>query len=113
MIDSFKTKGTEDVFNGIRSKAARKTCPESIWSVAVRKLSALDYAAQLSDRAWPPGNGLEALKGDRKGQISIDLLHPRRLYIMPDHDPVPEKEDGGLDRAAVTRVLVVGIDDPH
>lgn len=82
MIDSFKTKGTEDLFNGIRSKAARKTCPESIWSVAVRKLSALDYAAQLSDRAWPPGNGLEALKGDRKGQHSIRINQQYRVCFV-------------------------------
>ena len=82
MIDSFKTKGTEDLFNGIRSKAARKTCPESIWSVAVRKLSALDYAAHLSDLAWPPGNGLEALKGDRKGQHSIRINQQYRVCFV-------------------------------
>ena len=41
--------------------------------VAQRKLDMVDYATRLSDLASPPGNRLEALKGDRKGQHSIRI----------------------------------------
>lgn len=71
MIRSFADPGTEDVFNGRSTKAARKICPDVLWSVARRKLDALDYAARLIDLRFPPGNRLEALKGDRKGEHSI------------------------------------------
>ena len=81
--------------------------------VLQRQLAAIEAASNLEELWTVPQTRCHEMKGDRKGQISIDLVHPRRLYIQPDHDPVPEKEDGGLDRPAVTRVLIVDIDDPH
>lgn len=82
MIHSFRTKGTEDIFNGVRSKAARRTCPESIWRVAARKLSMLDYAARLDDLKSPPGNELEKLERDRKGQHSIRINQQYRVCFV-------------------------------
>lgn len=92
MIQSFRTQGTEDIFNGVRSKAARKTCPQSIWSVAMRKLSVIDYAAQLSDLASPPGNQLEPLKGDRKGQHSIRINQQYRVCFVWTGDGAKDVE---------------------
>lgn len=79
MIRSFADIGTEDLFNGRTTKAARRTCPEVLWSVARRKLDALDYAARLDDLRAPPGNRLEALKGDRKGEHSIRINDQYRI----------------------------------
>lgn len=79
MIRSFADTGTEDVFNGRGTKAARKICPDGLWSVAQRKLDALDYAARLVDLRAPPGNRLEALKGDRKGEHSIRINDQYRI----------------------------------
>lgn len=73
MIQSFVGRGTEDVFNGFNTKAARKTCPSSLWRVAVRKLDMLDSAKTLIDLLVPPGNRLELLKGDREGEHSIRI----------------------------------------
>jgi plasmid maintenance system killer protein len=81
--------------------------------VLKRQLAAIEAASNLEELWKVPQTRCHEMKGDRRGLISIDLVHPRRLYIQPNHDPVPEKEDGGLDRAAVTRVLIVAIDDPH
>ena len=53
------------------------------------------------------------LKGDRAGQLSLDLDHPYRLIFQPDHDPVPAKADGGLDWTAVTRIMIMEIADTH
>lgn len=79
MIIRFKDKGTEDVFNGVASKAARKTCPQSFWRMASRKLELLDSVISRDELRVPPGNRLEALSGDRKGQHSIRVNEQYRI----------------------------------
>ncbi|MGC8495218.1 MAG: type II toxin-antitoxin system RelE/ParE family toxin [Syntrophobacteraceae bacterium] len=79
MIASFKDEGTEEIFNGRHAKAARKTCPESLWKVAARKLDQLDSVATLDELRIPPGNRLEALGGDRLGQHSIRINDRYRI----------------------------------
>ena len=82
MIRSFKDRGTADVCNGRRTKAARRTCPEELWPVAVRKLEQLDSVVQLDELAIPPGNGLEALKRNRRGQHSIRINQRYRVCFV-------------------------------
>ena len=82
MIVSFGAAGTEDIFNGKNSKAARKTCPETLWKVAARKLDQLDSVASLDDLRVPPGNRLEALSGSRKGQFSIRVNDQHRICFL-------------------------------
>jgi proteic killer suppression protein len=79
MIVAFKNKGTEDIFNGKNTKAARKTCQESLWKIAARKLDQLDSVALLDELRIPPGNCLEALGGDRSGQHSIRINDQYRI----------------------------------
>lgn len=79
MIKSFKNQATEDVFNGKASRAARRACPQTIWRVAVRKLDQLDSVVCLDDLKVPPGNRLELLTGDRKGQYSIRINDQFRI----------------------------------
>jgi toxin HigB-1 len=79
MIESFKNQGTADIFDGINSKAARKTCPESIWRVAIRKLDQIDSVTTIDELAVPPGNHLEKLSGDRDGQYSIRINDQYRI----------------------------------
>jgi toxin HigB-1 len=79
VIISFKEEGTEDIFNGKNTKAARKTCPKSLWKIAARKLDQLDSVTTLDELQIPPGNGLEALKGDREGQHSIRINDQYRV----------------------------------
>ncbi len=79
MIRSFGGSGTEDVFNGRNTRAARRTCPSSLWAVAVRKLDQLDSAESLDDLRAPPGNRLESLSGDRAGQFSIRVNQQYRV----------------------------------
>ena len=88
MIKSFATAGTEDVFNGRNTKAARKTCPRELWSVAVRKLEQLDSVSLLEELRIPPGNRLEGLSGDRKGQFSIRVNEQYRVcFLWTDEGP--------------------------
>ena len=79
MIQSFANQGTEDVFNGVNSRDARRTCPNNIWRIAVRKLDQLDSVENLNHLRVPPGNRLEALSGDRAGQHSIRINNQYRI----------------------------------
>jgi len=79
MVRSFRNIGAEDIFNGDNTRAARKTCPESLWQVAARKLDQLDSVVSLDELAIPPGNHLQALSGDRKGQHSIRINRQYRI----------------------------------
>lgn len=79
MILSFGDAGTEDVFYGRDSKAARRRVPRTLWTLARRKLDAVDQADELGDLRVPPGNRLEALRGDRKGQHSIRINDQYRI----------------------------------
>jgi len=79
MITGFADQGTEDVFNGVNSSAARRSCPWALVRVASRKLDLLDSAVALNDLSVPPGNRLEALRGDREGQHSIRINERYRI----------------------------------
>lgn len=79
MIRSFGNAGTEDIFYGRNTKAARKTCPQMLWKIAARKLEQLDSIADLKDLRVPPGNRLEALAGDLRGFFSIRINEQYRI----------------------------------
>ena len=88
MIQSFRTAGTEDLFYGRSTKSARKALPQSLWRQCAKRLDALDSAAVLDDLRIPPGNRLEALKGDRRGQHSIRINDQYRIcFSWTDHGP--------------------------
>jgi proteic killer suppression protein len=67
VIKSFKDDRTRSAFEGVASKGF----PADLLTVTRRKLRYLNAAATLSDLRGPPGNRLEALKGNRQGQHSI------------------------------------------
>jgi proteic killer suppression protein len=79
VIASFADVGTEDVFNGRHTKAARRVCPRELWRVARRKLDQINAATRLETLRVPPGNRLETLKGDRVGQRSIRINERFRI----------------------------------
>ena len=74
MIKTFKCADTQTL-----SKGERVARFANIAAVARRKLRQLEIAARLDDLRVPPGNRLEALKGDRAGQHSIRINDQFRL----------------------------------
>ena len=78
MILSFGDQATADVFAGRSTRAAR-TLPAILWPVIQRKLKWLDVAHRLSDLASPPGNRLEALKGEQRGRHSVRVNDQYRV----------------------------------
>lgn len=75
MIRGFKDEAAKAVFDGENPKGF----PSDILKVARRKLRYLNAATQLEDLRAPPGNRLEALKGDRAGQHSIRINDQFRM----------------------------------
>lgn len=79
MIQSFKNPDTQDIFNGENTQDARKIRPVSLWKVASRKLDQLDSVTAVQELKITPGNQLESLSGDRKGQYSIRVNERYRI----------------------------------
>jgi len=77
VIQNFRSRETEELFHYQHSKRFR-----AIERVALRKLLQLHAASELGILASPPGNKLEALRGDRKGQHSIRINNQWRIYFV-------------------------------
>ena len=78
-----------------------------------QRLAQLMAASNLETLRTLPQMRAHELTADRAGQISVDVRHPYRLLLAPDHDEVPRKPDGGLDWTRVTNVKILGIEDTH
>jgi len=77
MITHFRCKDPQALMQGVR---VRRFIPME--TVALRKLAQLDAAADLAFLRVPPGNRLEALQGERKGQYSIRINDQWRLCFV-------------------------------
>jgi len=78
MIRTFGAKETERIWRGQRSRKF----PATIQERTLRKLRQLDASMTLEDLRHPPGNRLEALKGDRAGQWSIRINEQWRICFV-------------------------------
>ena len=87
MIGSFAGKWTKLLFETGKSRRWNSTA-----RAAVRKLVQIDSAIALEDLKAPPGNRLEALKGDRAGQHSIRINDQWRICFRWDGDGVYDVE---------------------
>ena len=94
MIRGFADHATEDLFDGVDSRRARRACPVALWTVARRKLDQLNRVRTLRELAVPPGDRLERLSGTRAGQHSIRINEQYRLCFR--------WEDGHADDVEVT-----------
>jgi len=77
---SFGNQLAEDVYDDRRSAAVRRLPPQ-LYSAARRKLLYLHEAEDLRDLRVPPGNRLQALKGDWKGWFSIRVNDQWRIVF--------------------------------
>jgi proteic killer suppression protein len=83
MIKSFRDKESEKIFD----RQLSGKLPQNIQLFARKKLVILDAAMELNDLRIPPGNRLEALKRDRKGQHSIRINDQWRVcFVWSDGD---------------------------
>ena len=77
------------------------------------RLLVLSDCATLSDVPTTPPERRHLLVGNRAGQYAVDVHDQYRLIFVPDHDPVPQREDGGIDTDRVTAIVVIDVLDYH
>ena len=92
MIGPFRNRGTEAVFDGADTPAARRVCPRHLWPLARRKLDQINRVRDASELAVPPGNRLERLRGERRGQYSIRINDQYRICFKWEGEHATEVE---------------------
>lgn len=92
MITGFANRGTEDVFNGVDSGAARRACPLRLHSIAREKLQTLSAVLELDELLVPRSNRLERLRGNRRHQHSIRINSQYRICFVWNDGQVTEVE---------------------
>lgn len=105
---SFKTKKLKKLCEQTKL-AAKELGPKGAKKLRARMADLAGFLVVTDLCAGRP----HPLTGDRAGQFALDLDHPRRLVFEPDHDPIPRKDDGGIDWSQVTRVRIIWIGDYH
>ncbi len=108
---SFRTKKLQKACNS--AKAMNAEWGDKMAKKLQQRLSELQAADTLHDVSRLPPARCHELSNNLAGYLSVDLVHPYRLLFLPNHDPVPTKDDGGLDWSAVTAVCITGVEDTH
>ena len=108
---SFRTRKLQKIFNSERSLVKANGTQRA--KRIMMRLAVLTNATSLSEVPRTPPDRCHLLTGDRSGQFAVDLVHPYRLVFEPNHDPVPLKEDGGVDLDEVTAVTIIAVEDYH
>ena len=111
MLISFKNRKLEKEFSDEKSLQRRWGAEQA--KLIKQRMYELAAAENLEILRKLPQLRAHELKGERAGQISLDVRHPYRLLIVPDHQETPRKPDGGLDWLRVTKVKVLGVEDTH
>ncbi|MBS1783272.1 MAG: killer suppression protein HigA [Bacteroidetes bacterium] len=73
----------------------------------------LQAASNLETMKNIPAANCHELKGNMKGKLAVDISGNHRIIFEPNHDPVPVKEDGGLDWKQVTDILILAIGEDY
>jgi len=90
----------------------QKTYGPKMCELLKRRLMELNAADTLADISHLPPPRCHELT-NREGVFSVDLEYPRRLLFVVANDPVPQSEDGGIDRLRVTEIEVIAVEDTH
>ena len=113
MDTSFKNTKMRKNFNE-GERLEREYGPQRAKKIRIRLKELRD--ADTLEAFWPPKSPpsrCHELTGNRKGQLSVDLDHPYRLIFVPNHDPLPLQEDGGLDWGQVSMITIWSVEDTH
>jgi plasmid maintenance system killer protein len=111
---SFSNKKLEKSFNeGARLVKIHGDFRAKKIRIRMKELRAAESLMDFWPPKSPPGRCHELTKGQKSGQLSVDLDHPYRLIFTPDHDPVPTRKEGGLDWSQITSIKILGVEDTH
>lgn len=78
-----------------------------------KRVSELTSCDNLSIMKLFPQAKCHELSGNRKGQLAIKVSGNFRIIFIPNHNPVPEKEDGGMNWVEITSITIIEVSDYH
>lgn len=107
----FRTRRLQKIFNSEKN-LSREYGSRMAQRIKVR-LAVLKNARSLSQVPRTPPDRCHPLAGNRLGQYAVDLAQPYRLVFEPEHDPLPRRDDGGVNLCEVTAITLVGVLDYH
>ncbi len=108
---AFRTRKLEKIFNV--ADALQKAYGARKARTIMLRMAVLSAARSLAAVPTTPPDRRHQLCGDRDEQFAIDLIHPYRLVFEANHEPVPRKDDGGIDAAQVTAITILELVDYH
>lgn len=108
---AFKTRKLAAACNTERT--LKTTYGDPMAKTIMRRLAVLRSARTLSRVPRSKPERRRQLTGDRSGQYAVDLVQPYRLIFVPDHNPLPRLDDGGIDTDRVTAITIMEIADYH
>jgi len=108
---AFRKRRLEKVFNS--EKELLKEYGKVKGRLIQRRMTFLRAAQCLADVPVEKPFRRHELRGKRKGQFALDLEQLYRLVFQVNHNPIPRKEDGGIDLKSVTAITILGVEDYH
>ena len=106
----FRTRKLQRTFNSDRNLS--RAYGDRMARVIKMRLAVLRNAPTLSEVPTTPPERRHMLSGSRRGQYAIDLVHPFRMILEPNHDPVA-REDEEASTGRVTSITILEIVDYH
>ena len=108
---TFRTRKLEKDFNS--GDRLRRAYGERMAKSIQKRMAVLKTAPALTSVPETSPERRHMLQGKRHGQFAVDLDQPYRLVFRPDHDPLPRRDDGGIDVEEVTNIKIVEVVDYH
>ena len=111
MAIDFARRKLEKTFNS--EAALKRAFGDRMARTIAMRMKVLRHARTLGMVPVTRPERRHQLEGGRAGHYAVDLVHPKRLVFEPNHDPIPRKEDGGIDTDQVTAITVIEVIDYH
>ena len=108
---NFKNRKLEKIFND--EKKLKATYGDVRANLVMRRMAVLKNSRTLTHVPTDRPLWRHQLIGNRKEQFTVDLDGSYRLFFEVNHDPIPRKEDGGIDTDKVSAIRILEIADHH
>ena len=111
MIIAFRTRKLQKTFNA--AAALQRAYGARMARAIMMRMAVLKAARNLELVPTTPPERRHQLVGDRDEQFAVALVHPYRLVFEANHEPIPRKDDGGIDTEQVTAITILDVVDYH
>lgn len=108
---TFKTKQLSKEINS--AKRLVKKYGSTRARYIMRRMKVLAAAPTLADVPHHPPERCHQLTADRDGQFAVIIKDQWRIVFEPNHEPIPRKEDAGIDLNEITKITITWIGDYH